>query len=419
MSRPGYPINMFQNITVHNSYDTWDGHHTNGTDGFSNETTLFEDKVGDNTPGWPNAIRTNSYLRSRFSWHSSALTVNGTNNIGSGHIDHFSGDWGNSFGVAWYPWAPGGNPFSLDAEVGLIRSRLIGQIIDKIQSHRVNLGEVLHTRAQAASMVASTANRIAGAVLTLRRGNLSGAARYLTGAAPRTRYSIRTSKSGRTSSDVGGIPEQWLALQYGWKPALQDVYNSLETVHKAWNDNGDLFTATARASAQGSKIELEIARSQPHGPDFIAKTTSREVRGNASVTYGVDSNLGSSLSQLGISNPASLAWELLPYSFVVDWFIPIGSFLERLDYTRGLFFKHGWLSWQARQSVERRVKTNTVTSGGITATWTGGNGNGEAFVFAREALTTFPSVPPPAFKDPFSLTHVANALSLLATAFRR
>ena len=35
--------------------------------------------------------------------------------------------------------------------------------------------------------------------------------------------------------------------------------------------------------------------------------------------------------QLGLADPATVVWELIPYSFVVDWFIPIGSYLENLN----------------------------------------------------------------------------------------
>jgi hypothetical protein len=420
MSRPGFPINAHLDITVHNSYVPWMSPVQNGADTLSNERFLFEDKVGPNTPGWPNTIQTNPYLRSHFSWHQSPLSVNGTVDYGGGVHDEFFGDWGNAFGIGWVPWQLDNNPFSLDNEVAIVKERLIGKLIDNIQSYRVNLGEVLHTRAQSASMVASTANRLAGAFMTLRKGNFVGAARYLTGADPRTRRVIKTSKSGHTTSGLGGIPEQWLALQYGWKPALQDVYNSLETVHKAWNDNGELFTANAKASADGDRISIKRNRVQGHGPSFLLESGSRTVRGRASITYGVDSNLGSSLSQLGITNPLSLAWELLPYSFVADWFLPVGSFLERLDYSRGLFVKHGYITYHARQDARLRLDETTATVGilpKITANWSGGQGNGEAFVMVRDPITDFPDVPPPRFKDPFSLTHVANALSLLTTAF--
>lgn len=36
------------------------------------------------------------------------------------------------------------------------------------------------------------------------------------------------------------------------------------------------------------------------------------------------------LNGLGLLNPALLWWELLPYSFVVDWFLPVGDVLTSL-----------------------------------------------------------------------------------------
>jgi hypothetical protein len=34
---------------------------------------------------------------------------------------------------------------------------------------------------------------------------------------------------------------------------------------------------------------------------------------------------------LGLTDPLSVAWELIPYSFVVDWFVPIGTYLDNLN----------------------------------------------------------------------------------------
>jgi hypothetical protein len=417
MSKPGFPITMRQVGTVHNSYKPWNGPTGTGTDTIYRDYR-FEDKSGTNTPGWPHAIRTNPYLRSVFTWSQKPLTVSGTVNQGDGHFDQFFGEWGNAFGLDYNPWIQSGNPFSLDAEVASVRSHLVNKIISNIQQNRVQLGELYETRSQTASMVASTAKRLAGAFTALKRGNPVGAARELLGADYRSRGKIRSSRSGQVTSGVGGIPEQWLALQYGWKPLLQDVYNSCETVHKAWNDNGEAMTAHASSNASGDHIIISRPRQQPHGPSFRVESSSRKVHGSASVTYGVSSSIGSSLSQLGVTNPASLAWELLPYSFVVDWFIPIGSFLENLDYHRGLSFSHGYITIVSSQEVKMRIDSGHAVSGSIVADWFGGDSSGRAYVMTREALSSFPPPPPPQFKDPFSLTHVANGLSLLATAFR-
>lgn len=34
---------------------------------------------------------------------------------------------------------------------------------------------------------------------------------------------------------------------------------------------------------------------------------------------------------LGFTNPAAVLWEATPFSFVVDWFLPIGDYLKTLD----------------------------------------------------------------------------------------
>lgn len=41
-------------------------------------------------------------------------------------------------------------------------------------------------------------------------------------------------------------------------------------------------------------------------------------------------------NQLGLVNPAAVAWELVPFSFLVDWFIGVGSWLNGLTDFVGL-----------------------------------------------------------------------------------
>lgn len=386
---------------AHNWYNTGSGQHFEGTDGYL-INARSRDAVRQKTPGWPNAIRDNAYDRVDQDYWTEPLSVNGRNGP-----DTFGGNWGYSFSN-WNP-VSSGSAYEDGSMESRVYDRLIAKLIDKIQSQRVNLGEILHTRAQTARMVASTATRIAQSFLALKRGNFAGAARHLTGSERRSRG---------LKHAVGGIPEQWLALQYGWLPALSDVYNSCETVRQAWKSDYNVFTVRASASDRASDI-VSTARLQAHGPLMESRVTNRRLRGNAIIAYGRDpSDIESNLSQLGITNPFSLAWELLPYSFVVDWFIPIGSFLERLDYSRGLEYKHGCASLKFECDYKQRIKDGHGVSGSIVADWSGGHGDGYRMHFKRLPFGSFPAVPTPRLKDPFSLTHVANALSLLATAFK-
>jgi hypothetical protein len=52
--------------------------------------------------------------------------------------------------------------------------------------------------------------------------------------------------------------------------------------------------------------------------------------------------------RIEIGNPLEIAWELVPFSFVVDWFIPIGDWLGSLDALKGV--KQVWGTVTQRQS---------------------------------------------------------------------
>jgi hypothetical protein len=41
-------------------------------------------------------------------------------------------------------------------------------------------------------------------------------------------------------------------------------------------------------------------------------------------------------------NVWQLAWELIPLSFVVDWFLPVGKYLDSLNATKGITFLDGY-----------------------------------------------------------------------------
>jgi hypothetical protein len=410
MSKPGYPKDNTLTRNVQNSYTRASDHQTfTGLDSFMEEKS-YEDKAGDNTPGWPNApLVSNYYVRSRFKWRTTPLVVDGSVTNG----DTFQGEWGNTFDGSYYPLA---DPILNEEEaLGELEDMLTYKLISNVQNNRVNLGEIYHTRQQAADMIGDAAAKIAGAFSQLKRGNPKAAVQQLIGGSGWP--PPRNSPFGRVHRNGGGIPQQWLALRYGWLPLVQDTYNSVEVVKRAWDRKGNWYTAKASASVQLPKVAWTRNSAYSHGP-ILQYESTRFLRGSAKIVYGVGDSGLSSLSSLGITNPASLAWELLPYSFVVDWFLPIGQFISSLDYTLGLFFKYGYRTYKSNATVTSRVQTSHVVSGDITANWSGGSGKGDIMVLQRQRYEAFPCPPPPVLKNPFSPTHMANGLSLLVNAFR-
>lgn len=138
------------------------------------------------------------------------------------------------------------------------------------------------------------------------------------------------------------VASAWLELQFGWKPLLQDVYNLMEVTTDRMN--GEYFpTLTLRGKGptltlrKDSYTEYDINTGS--GMDDTVRNCT--VRADASITalFRVDSSL-TIANALGLDNPAAIAWELVPFSFVIDWFLPIGRYLSNLSALNGLTLVH-------------------------------------------------------------------------------
>ena len=58
------------------------------------------------------------------------------------------------------------------------------------------------------------------------------------------------------------------------------------------------------------------------------------------------------LQQLGIANPASVVWELIPFSFVIDWVFDVGTFLDAFTAFMGCTVLNSCTTYSAKGSVE-------------------------------------------------------------------
>jgi hypothetical protein len=72
---------------------------------------------------------------------------------------------------------------------------------------------------------------------------------------------------------------------------------------------------------------------------------------------------------LGINAPFHLAWELVPFSFVVDWFLPVGRLIDRVEPRRALGsitkqFEIGsvWCSQKTTSTVRRSLTQLSLAS---------------------------------------------------------
>lgn len=124
----------------------------------------------------------------------------------------------------------------------------------------------------------------------------------------------------------------------------------------------------------------------------------------------VESEFIATATRLGLTDPLTIGWELVPYSFVVDWAMPVGNFLLALSARQGLVFDGGYISYKRRGTAKGRRYLPASYNGWETT----GVANGyeaEYEEYFRETLGSFP-MPSLYAKNPFRTGNVMSAIAL-------
>lgn len=275
-----------------------------------------------------------------------------------------------------------------------LQSRAEVKALLNLKDQKVNLAQAYAERKMTADLVASSLNRIARSLLLLRQRKLREAWRLL-------------AHSRRPST----LPRSWLEYQYGWRPLLGDIHGSIQALQD--NRSSHDWVVTVKGSARdNSNVEELIG-----GTYAVVRKTVKENGCFVRLDYVPDNNFLATLGSLGLTNPYALAWELLPFSFVLDWALPIGDWLSAMDADNGFDFLSG------SRSVRRMTKTTLKAVNHqypLEPTYrmvqTDYSAFRREFDLQRTIYSSSPVPTYPGFKDPTSVVHVANALSLLAQA---
>jgi hypothetical protein len=283
----------------------------------------------------------------------------------------------------------------------------------KVGRQKAGWGETLVQYNKTIDLFATNAIRIYRAMSSLKKGDIAGAWTALQVSA-RRRQGLRFQKSyaKSPSAAVGGM---WLELQYGWMPLVKDIYGTVELLHEDLSSKDFLERATASASRTLDKtwhpenrLGTTVSSSSVYAIKYIVyyRVIDRETR---------------TLQQLGIINPVEVAWNILPFSFLVDWLLPIGNYLQSITATAGLQFDRGVKCIKIAQTSTRTDHGEDLAGPPISRRTYRFNytGSRRKIEFRREVLTDFPPVSLPSFKNPFSRDHLLNAVALLSTFKRK
>lgn len=318
---------------------------------------------------------------------------------------YFSYVWKNALGIM------GG--ITYDHNTAEAEGKALESLFSNADRYSSQIGVTVAELPKTIDLIGHTAVRLAKSFGHLKRLNVVGAFREL-GVQSNTKHFHelrRKARSTRSSvrSKADFASNAWLELQYGWKPLLSDIDSAAEDLASAWEkDPSDIIVRGSGRSKGSAKPNITIDGS------FSANITTRV--GYNCYARVIDSNLRTR-SGLGLANLSEVAWELVPFSFVVDWLVPIGPFLSALNATEGLTFTSGSKTVKTSVSVSALVKSsvNYVPEHALAYDYTHKQ-------FDRTTISDFPSASEVLrvknLNEVFSTSHTLSALALLNNIFK-
>lgn len=138
----------------------------------------------------------------------------------------------------------------------------------------------------------------------------------------------KLSELRRRREDKELLADDVLETQFGWKPLFEDMHSALFTVCK---DGIPPEWMTSRGKSNQRWIEN-------FSTDFQTDRTVCNAR--VSTTYSAKVQISNPnlwlLNRMGLINPATVAWDLIPWSFVVNMFLNVNTMINSVTNEVGL-----------------------------------------------------------------------------------
>jgi hypothetical protein len=286
-------------------------------------------------------------------------------------------------------------------------NKLVNDLAEKVRGTSFNPAISFYEAFESLDMIRKNVTTLARAIRALKTGNTLLAWRYLVYGTERR--NLPPPAPNKKVRYVDPITGKWLEMRLGWMPLLQDIKTAAEYAASFMNE-----PATKRVKVQIGKGGSSA------GPETGIITNPRRKFAVRSLIAIFKETLDSNLS-FSLKHPELLLWEALPYSFVLDYVLPVGD----------------WLQARANASsmnalfVDTLFQKDTIgpVGNGYPTTVNGGNFyEFSAFLYKyqivsvdRQVYTTL-KIPSPEFKPlakAATVIHCLNSFALLSQAIKR
>jgi len=308
-----------------------------------------------------------------------------------------------------------------------MESYAIAQSYNQLKDSPVHLGMFLSELNPTLSFIAQSYRTFSRALRLFRRGRVIDAAKLLVSAngvfRPHELSSMRqrirrlrdTSEQDKDILNV--LSSKWLELQFAWGPLLQDIEGLIKIApHVASAKQMPRVTGRQVMIRNfDDQIDVRDTGTAPYGPFLRSTTTSKS---QTTVVCRTDWTVGNPdlymLSMLGLVNPLEVVWDKIPFSFVIDWFIPVGTWISAMTADTGLNYLGGSITTASDCEVTCNITPRTHETSSYRYLT---EGQGSFTVKEKDVLrgvfTSAPSLRLPPLRYPSTLWHAVTGSALL------
>lgn len=283
------------------------------------------------------------------------------------------------------------------------RNQAWSKFVDRARGDSADLGVMLGEGKEAFNMVADRMIGLRKSYKALRRGDFRRFLRELS-VDPKRKH---RSKIRSTAAEASGL---WLEYWFGWKPFTQGIFDALGVV------TGPGTSGRRRVHGVAKVIVPFASKQTGSNSDNYCRVMSFEGVGfvKQGATVFVESENLLLLNKLGLINPAAVAWELVPFSFVVDWFTRAGDVINGWTDLVGVGVERPYSTFYLKGTVRGEYGRRSLDGPGpniAVLEWRAGSGT------RYDSLSSPVATVPRLLNYGNSQTRAATAASLLTQLF--
>lgn len=293
---------------------------------------------------------------------------------------------------------------NIDGSLTIASNRAFAKLVEKAREVESSYGALIAQYNEAADMIFKRAKQL----LDLVRGFFSRSARKtakalraLSKGLPKTGGKRLPSPKELARASADKASQWWLEYWFGWSPMVADIQNAVEVLA-----SHPPYVPLKEGSGKGAMRTYRFMDKHP-STGTVQRFVYQDLKVEGVVQVGCKvrcDNPNAYLARsLGLTDLPGIAWEVVPYSWLVNWFVDVAGWLDQWTWAFGLEIKDPYTTHMVWGKLDRNQGGSQYPAGASSY---------ESFAQRRQKI--LPQVKlrwnPP---DRLAVTRAASAVSLL------